>query len=202
MTIRSSEGPQGGPERVGRALSALVPPADRLLSRDGETGGQTVPAPLSAPLPVYGADLDSLHALASRKSGLEELRQIGWRYLVLDDSEVQAADLGDDQERPTFHVGGDLAERIAEAGRRAESAAEEDVDYEPRLLDLGMLDASMLWLKSDDPEADLFFTLDADPQQVDRQQLLHHVASAAQRKLAAFEADDTDEDDDANEAGG
>jgi hypothetical protein len=202
MAIRSSGGPQRGPERVGRALSALTPLADRHVAAEWEAGGQAAAAPLSQPLPVYGADLESLHALASRKSGLEELHQTGWRYLVLDESEVQAADVNDEQERPTFHVGSDLAARIAEAGRLAESTAEEHVDYEPRLLDLGMLDASMLWLKSGDPERDLFFTLDAEPQQVDREQLLHRLASAAGSKLQAFDPAQGDEEDDSSEAGG
>lgn len=201
MAIKSSGGPPKGLERIGRALSALPIAAPEGLALAAEAGGAAGPAMLSRPLPVYGADLEALRSLADRKAGLEGLRQTGWRYLVLDESEVQAADLVGRRKHPTLHVGGDLAARITEAGKLAEDTALEHIDYEPRLVDLGMLDASLLWLKSRDPQEDLFFTLDYQPRKLGRDQLLQQLGQAAARKLDSFESDRTERDEE-SEAGG
>lgn len=201
MAIKSSRGPARGVERVGQALSALSGDTSLGMAMAAESGGVAAQNLLSRPLPVYGADLESLRALAGREHGLEHLQRTGWRYLVLDDSDLQAADLVGRRKQPTLHFGDDLAARIGEAGKLAEQTADERLDYEPRILDLGMLGASLLWLKSKNPKADLFFTLDAAPYQVDRERLLRRLAVEAERKLAAFEEDRAD-DSGESEAGG
>src|SRR5687767_2874524 len=134
MAIRSRRGPAGGANRVARALTSLSFPAAESPDLAAEFGGSVAPSNLSRPLPIYGIDWQAIENLASGRRGLSSLPQTGWRYLVLDDSEVQAADVAPDQERPTLHVGGDLAGRIAAAGRLAERRLDEATEYEARLL--------------------------------------------------------------------
>ena len=128
MAIKSSSGPAGGKDRVTRALDALSFSAEESPDLAAEYGGQVPEDLLRGPLPVFGVDLSSIEALASGTRDLNALPQTGWRYLVLDDSQVQAADISADSDRPTFHVGGDLADRIAAAGRLAERRVDADTE--------------------------------------------------------------------------
>ena len=207
MAIKSRGGPAGGAKRVAKALTALSFSAEETPDLAAEFGGALLPTQLSDPLPVYGVDLKTIEALASGKRDLSAASQIGWRYLVLDNSEIQAADVARGAAQPTLHVGGDLADRIAAAGRLAERRVDADTDYEPRLLEPAFLGDPVLWLKSGDPgQADRFFSLSKKSRELSRDHLMGRLAAAAARKQTAFASTATDGDEDieadADESGG
>lgn len=206
MAIRSRSGPGDGADRVAQALSALSFSRAEAPDLAVEYGGAIAPSQLSRPLPVYGIDLTSIEDLAFGRRDLDALPQSGWRYLVLDDSGIQAADLAEGSERPTLQVGGDMAERIAAAGRLAERRVDQDTDYEPRLLDPAFLGEPVLWLKSTSRrQADRFFSLRLKPRELSRDHLVRRLAAAAARKIRAFERTEgaeADESGDADEIGG
>lgn len=86
--------------------------------------------------------------------------------------------------------------RYGRAGQKAEQEAPEDVAFEPRVLDFGVLGQSELWLHSPDAE-DRFYSLGtAEPVCRDTKAVLAEAMDRFARQCSVESEDNGDEHDD------
>ncbi len=150
----------------------------------GDIGGGPAAASASKPLPVYSVAIETLAADAS--GALEAAAQCGWRVLTTHGGERQLVDLMGDEETavPMAVLRSESAEMLVKAGALAEKSVEPHVDYEARVLDLGRLGMASLWLHNEDPNTpDHFFTLEAEPKERAKEELLEEAHSRAQQRV-------------------
>lgn len=111
------------------------------------------------PFPVYTVSAASLAASAAIA---DEAYLIGWRYVVAGRPQgmlcVDINLLEEGRIGRGVVIEGDTADRLFEAGRRAETAAG-DRDYWARILDLGFVGEVHLWLAGERPEDDILISL-------------------------------------------
>ena len=155
MAVVIEDGPSGGAELVGRAVSDLAPPSrvERLTA--AVTRGSA--ARVSRPLPLYTlgiADLEEDRPLAAASLS-------GWRYLAWNGREARAVDLaGSAPEllRLNQMLGAAATARLIEACERVGGANQLAEETRLRILAVPSLQMEALWVARDGA-ADSFLLL-------------------------------------------
>jgi hypothetical protein len=175
---RTPRAPPDGTARVGRAVASFLAATPR-QTLAAESGGE---APkVSAPIPIFG--LAAPDEQSSPATLLARTQFVGWRYLVFAGQSTHVADLRQPKGAPQITRGGDLANRIVDAGHFAEEAVHDDGGYEARLLDLSLLGRTLLWMKSSDPaKPDRFFSLARMPKELEPKALMDELSTAERIK--------------------
>jgi hypothetical protein len=179
MAILSSPAPAGLAERAAVEASSAAAGA---LEAEAVFGGELGATPSAAePMPIYSIPLD---VLASGSPSLEMAEQHGWRVLTRDNSGWRVVDYaGREPARPASAIRGSRpAELLLQAGIRAAERDDGDATYEPRILEIGRLGFSALWLHSEEAP-DRLYTLEDDPRERTTEDLLAELAPRARRRL-------------------
>ena len=160
MTLRVVPATAESVELVGSQVAEL---AGRTVFRDRALT-RADPAALAVAVPhdVYLIGLGDLAGGAS----LDAATVVGRRFLVMDgDRPIAAAELADQERGTGFQLNeGPYVEATAAAIEHAESDPDlADDDYEVRLLRIPALYFMGLWLKSEQPDADVVIPLDPAP---------------------------------------
>lgn len=171
MPIQPSAGPSKGEAIVEGLLAAN-------LMR--QAGANAIPA-ISKPLPVYALDLKALSSAA--EPALRDARLIAWRYLVFTKRPAMVVDVS--PAGSIFLVqGGGVARNLAGACAAAEEALAEGADYEPRVLDVGLIGQPVLWLMSLDPaHPDRFVSLRQPSRELSRPALMKKLQRRAMARI-------------------
>lgn len=185
MGINPERGPDDGAEIVGNVFSAMTEgPADIFSAEAGGTGPA---ARIRRPLPIYSVDLRRLRDQGAK--ALETARRTGWRYIVEHGSRLNVIDLPEGGDRqPRILGAGEVGGNLTRSGRKSERIVEDEVDYEPRILDLNIIGDSVLWLHAPDPSMpDRFVSLAKGARELNAEALIKRIRTAAERKLTAME---------------
>jgi hypothetical protein len=190
MTIKKPNGPFNGAEVIRQAIAIRFPAFAALGS---PIGGAQDTAP---PVPYYHLSLEALRDAAP----LSRAEQTGWRFTVVNGTEISLARLSNAPSNgtpPTFQglSKGLLAQRYVKAAHFAENQlgrAQTRTEYEPRLLDVPALHFVALWLKG---SRDLFIPLlEGASKEPEEMTLVSDIVpdlrrKAAQRSQAPFAGD-------------
>lgn len=155
MPIRAMNAPDDITAKIADDLGALA-------RTRGEASLSDIGGSLGAPivsLPVYGISRDLLER--GGNAALGDAKQIGWRYLVQDRDGAGLVDrFGTAADGSSRIIRGSSVDRYGKAGLVAEAETPENIAFEPRVLDFGVLGQTELWLHSDHAE-DRFYSLGA-----------------------------------------
>ena len=183
MTIVPTETPVGLRRRAVAESAAVRDEPDPL---DTALGGEqeATPSGASTPLPIYSIPLA---ALASDPAPLQRAEQHGWRVLTRDSSTWRLVDFARDRlvGAASLIQRAPAARRLLRAGVAAAASDRDDVIYEPRILEIGKVGFSALWLCAQGEAEDRFFTLADEPHEQDIDAVLLELAPRARRRLAS-----------------
>lgn len=170
MPIQPSVGPADG--------TAIV---EALFAVRSMRAAKTNPARIALnPLPVFAPDLKALSFLAER--ALREARLVAWRYLVFKKRPAMVVDVTPAGSAYLVEGGG-VARNLAGACAAAEALAD-GADYEPRMLDVGLIGQPVLWLMSlDSREPDRFISLRQPFRELSRPALFKKLQRRAAARL-------------------
>ena len=171
MTITTATAPQDTNDIASRGFGALRR-AQGLAPADTEAGGGTA-ATLHKPLAVYYLGADTLASDASTT----QARQVGWRYLVRQADSVGSVEVLGNQVSSVTQ--GEVPAHLAQALVVAEGAVEKSRRYEARVLLFGRAGDTLLWLHARRGR-DRFFSLGAEPKEVEEQVVMKSAATKAQ----------------------
>ena len=115
---------------------------------------------LSQAYPLYAMPL-AVVASTNPEGALKHAEILGWRSNVVDGEGAALVDYFKDGEGVAGVVRGPSAQRLHDAGKRAEKEAPADQDFEPRILTFGTLGMTELWLHSQTGQ-DRFYSLTDD----------------------------------------
>lgn len=173
MSITTASAPQDATDIAGRSFGALRR-AQGLAPGEAEAGGGLA-ATLHKPLAVYYLGADTLASDASTT----QARQVGWRYLVRQGDSVGTVEVLGDQVSSITQ--GEAPAHLAQALSIAEGTVGKSMLYEARVLLFGRAGANLLWLHSQRGR-DRFFTLSAQPKEVDERLAMDGASARAKMR--------------------
>jgi hypothetical protein len=174
MPITTATAPPNSADIARRSFGALRR-AQGLAPKDTEAGGGSA-GTLHAPLAVYYLDADTL----ANNPSPTQARQVGWRYLVNQGDSVEAVELLGDQVSSITQ--GEVPAHLAQAMAVAEHTVNVWNDYEARILLFGRAGDSLLWLHASADGQDRFFSLSADPGEVDEDDAMRRASAKARMR--------------------
>ena len=173
MPITTATAPQDSTDIASRGFGALRR-AQGLAPADTEAGGGTA-ATLHKPLAVYYLGADTLASDASTT----QARQVGWRYLVHQGNSVGTVEVLGNQVSSITQ--GEVPAHLAQALLVAEGTVGKSKRYEARVLLFGRAGDSLLWLHANRGR-DRFFSLSAEPKEVEEQVAMKGASEKAQMR--------------------
>ena len=173
MPIVTATAPQDSTDIASRGFGALRR-AQGLAPADTESGGGMV-ATLHKPLAVYYLGGDTLSSDASTA----QARQVGWRYLVRQGNSVGTVEVLGNQVSSITQ--GAVPAHLAQALLVAEGTVGKSRRYEARVLLFGRAGDALLWLHANRGR-DRFFSLSAEPQEVEEQVAMKGASEKAQMR--------------------
>lgn len=140
--------------------SVLAIAAAQLLSLPSPPDVAEEEATLYQAVPVYGAPVEEL--VRADGGHLPGVIRTGWRLLAEEAGAMTQIDVRDDDDPVAIMaVRGVPADVLAHASLQAEAAANADIDWQARILDLPQVEFAALWLHAPD-HGDLVLRLDRE----------------------------------------